>query len=151
MPAAAFVADGVLIAVLGQASRRRRCKKGAEMRKTPVDRLRAICLALPEAEEKEAWGDPTFRVRDKIFAMPKAGDGRLSLWCKAPPGSQAILVGADPERFFVPPYVGHKGWIGMRLDRSPDWNEVTLLVRRSYRLTAPKRLANSLPREAGEG
>ena len=107
----------------------------------PTGRLRAICLALPEAVEKEAWGDPTFRVRDKIFAMEKCGDGRVSVWCKAPPGSQAVLVGADPARFFVPPYVGHKGWVGMRLDDAPDWNEVALLVRRSYRLIAPKRLA----------
>lgn len=114
------------------------------MAKSPADRLRAICLALPEAAEKEAWGDPTFRVRDKIFAMLKQGDGRPSLWCKAPPGSQMVLVGADPERFFVPPYVGHKGWVGMRLDRGPDWKEVAELVRRSYRLTAPKRLAIQL-------
>jgi hypothetical protein len=76
---------------------------------TLVDRLRAICLALPEAAEKEAWGDSTFRVRDKIFAMEKRGDERPSLWCKAPPGSQMVLVGADPSRFFVPPYVGPKG------------------------------------------
>ena len=111
------------------------------MPEQPIERLRAICLALPEAVEKEAWGDPTFRVRDKIFAMEKRGDGRISVWCKAPPGSQTVLVGADPERFFVPPYVGHKGWVGMRLDREPDWAEVAALVRRSYRLTAPKRLA----------
>lgn len=110
------------------------------MAKSPADRLRAICLALPEAMEKEAWGDPTFRVRDRIFAMFKQGDGRPSLWCKALPGSQTVLVGADPERFLVPPYVGHRGWVGMRLDRRPDWNEVAELVRRSYRLTAPKRL-----------
>ena len=107
----------------------------------PSDRLRAICLALPEAAEKEAWGDPTFRVRERIFAMRKRGDGRVSLWCKAPPGAQAVLVGADPERFFVPPYVGHKGWIGVRLDAGPDWGEVAALVERSYRMTAPKRLA----------
>jgi predicted DNA-binding protein (MmcQ/YjbR family) len=109
-----------------------------------TDRLRAICLALPEAVEKEAWGDPTFRVRDKIFAMEKRGDGRISVWCKAPPGSQMVLVGADPDRFFVPPYVGHKGWIGMRLDNEPDWSEVAEVVRRSYRLIAPKRLASLL-------
>lgn len=119
------------------------------MAKSPVDLLRPICLALPEATEKEAWGDPTFRVRDKIFAMIKQGamikqDGRPSLWCKAPPGSQMVLVGADPERFFVPPYVGHKGWVGMRLGRRPDWAEVAELVRRSYRLTAPRRLAAQL-------
>jgi predicted DNA-binding protein (MmcQ/YjbR family) len=80
-------------------------------------------------------------VQGKIFAMEKRGDGRESVWCKAPPGSQAVLVGADPERFFVPPYVGHKGWVGMRLEREPDWDEVAALIRRSYRLIAPKRLA----------
>jgi predicted DNA-binding protein (MmcQ/YjbR family) len=111
------------------------------MPEQPIERLRAICLALPGVVEKEAWGDPTFRVRDKIFAMEKRGDGRVSVWCKAPPGSQEVLVGADSERFFVPPYVGHKGWVGMRLDCEPDWDEVALLVRRSYRLIAPKRLA----------
>ena len=106
-----------------------------------TERLRVACLALPEAEEKEAWGDATFRVRDKIFAMVKTGDGRISVWCKAPPGSQRVLVGADPETFFVPPYVGPKGWVGMRLDSRPDWKEVSALVTRSYRLIAPKRLA----------
>jgi predicted DNA-binding protein (MmcQ/YjbR family) len=116
------------------------CSNGA-MATQPTDRLRAICLGLPEAMEKEAWGDPTFRVRGKIFAMEKRGDGRLSLWCKALPGSHMVLVGADPERFFVPPYVGHKGWVGVRLDSEPDWEEVAALVKRSYRLIAPKRLA----------
>ncbi|MGQ0582939.1 MAG: MmcQ/YjbR family DNA-binding protein [Reyranella sp.] len=111
------------------------------MTKKPIDRLRAICLALPEATEKEAWGDPTFRVRDKIFAMEKRGDGRISVWCKAPPGSQAVLVGADARRFFVPPYVGSKGWIGVRLDDKPDWDDVAAVVRRSYQLIAPKKLA----------
>ena len=114
------------------------------MAKRPTDRLRAICLALPVAVEKEAWGDPTFRVRDRIFAMEKRGDGRVSVWCKAPPGIQAVLVGADPGRFFVPPYVGPKGWVGMRLDRRPDWDEVATLVRRSYRLIAPRRLADAV-------
>jgi predicted DNA-binding protein (MmcQ/YjbR family) len=110
------------------------------MSEAPRERLRTICLALPEAAEKEAWGDPTFRVRERIFAMEKRGDGRVSVWCKAPPGAQGVLVGADPARFFVPPYVGHKGWIGIRLDGGPDWDEVAQLIRRSYRLIAPKRL-----------
>ncbi len=114
------------------------------MSKQLTARLRSICLALPEVTEKEAWGDPTFRIRDRIFAMEKRGDGRVSIWCKAAPGSQAILVGADPELYFVPPYVGSKGWIGMRLDAKPDWNEVAAIVRRSYRLTAPKKLAVQL-------
>jgi predicted DNA-binding protein (MmcQ/YjbR family) len=114
------------------------------MKDQAVERLRGICLALPEATERETWGDPTFRVRDKIFAMPKRGDGRLSLWCKAPPGVQEVLVGADGERFFVPPYVGHNGWVGVRLDGEVNWDEVADLIGESYRLTAPKRLAASL-------
>ena len=116
-----------------------------------TNRLRKICRALPEAEEKEAWGDPTFRVRDKIFAMEKRGDGRVSVWCKAPEGSQMVLVGADPERFFVPPYVGHKGWVGVRLDNNPDWDEVARIVRRSYALVAPRKLAALVTGEGPEG
>jgi hypothetical protein len=105
-------------------------------------RVREICLALPEATELETWGAPTFRVRHKIFAMPRTGDGRVSLWCKSPPGVQQILVGADPNLFFVPPYVGHNGWIGIRLDvELTDWGEVAGLVEESYCMTAPKRLA----------
>ena len=116
-------------------------RPAVSMPERSVDRLRAICLSLPEAVEKETWGDPTFRVRDRIFALVRHGDGRLSFWCKAPEGSQMVLVGADPDRFFVPPYVGHKGWVGVRLDPEPDWAEIAALVRRSYRLIAPKRLS----------
>ena len=105
-----------------------------------LGRLRGICLALPETVEKETWAAPTFRVRDKIFAMVHAWDGRTGVWCKAPPGAQTILVMAAPERFFRPPYLGHKGWIGFWLDGAPDWDEVTDLIGRSYRMTAPKRL-----------
>lgn len=105
-------------------------------------KLRSICLELPEATEKEAWGDPSYRIRNKIFAMEKRGDGRISVWCKAPPGSQNVLVTADPSRFFIPPYVGHRGWVGMRLDHNPDWDEVKLLVSRSYAMIAPKRLVS---------
>jgi predicted DNA-binding protein (MmcQ/YjbR family) len=108
------------------------------------ERLRAICLALPEAEEREAWGDPTWRVRERIFAMEKRGDGRVSVWLKAPDGAQEVLTAADPDRFFVPPYVGHHGWIGVRLDDGPDWDQIAALVRQSWRMTAPKRLATSL-------
>jgi hypothetical protein len=110
-----------------------------------LERLRAICLALPEAAEKQTWAIPTFRIRDKIFAMAHDPD---TVWCKAPRGVQAILVGAAPDRFFVPPYVGHKGWIGFHLDRTTDWAEVSGLIRRSYRMTAPKRLAELVPDEA---
>jgi hypothetical protein len=107
----------------------------------PLGRLREICLGLPEAIEKETWGEATFRVRDKIFAMQGGVDGRLSVWCKAPPGIQEMLVGSDATRFFVPPYVGHNGWVGVRLDVDGiDWEELADLVTDSYRMTAPKRL-----------
>lgn len=111
------------------------------------ERLRRICLALPEATEKEAWGSPTYRVRDKMFAMfveDHHGDGVTAVWLKAPAGIQEILVGAAPERFFRPPYVGHKGWIGIHLNRQTDWQEVADHVRESYCMTAPKRLLASL-------
>jgi predicted DNA-binding protein (MmcQ/YjbR family) len=107
----------------------------------PLTRLRALCLALPEAVERETWDLPTFRVRGKIFAMAPGAGHDLTVWCKAPPGAQQVLVGADPDRFFAPPYVGPRGWIGIRLHPLPDWDEVAGLVRRSYRLVAPKRLA----------
>ena len=108
-------------------------------------RLRRLCLALPEAHEVEARGEPTFRVRNKMFAMYAApnnhhGAGRPAVWCKAAPGNQSLMVRAAPGRFFVPPYVGPSGWIGVWLDRDPDWTEVRELVCDSYRLTAPRRL-----------
>lgn len=106
-----------------------------------IARIRDICLALPDATEKTAWGDPTFRVRDRIFAMVKRGDGQNSVWCKAADGVQGVLIEAAPLRFFIPPYVGHKGWVGARLDDGPDWDEVANVVRNSYMLIAPKRLA----------
>jgi predicted DNA-binding protein (MmcQ/YjbR family) len=110
--------------------------------KEALGRLREICLALPEAVERETWEVATFRVRDKIFAMQMGYDGRFGMTCKAPPGAQEVLVGAEPERFFLPPYVAHKGWIGVRLeDDDVDWDEVAGLVTESYRMTAPKRLA----------
>src|SRR5919202_103121 len=86
---------------------------------TPLERLRKLCLALPEAHEVEAWGMPTFRVRNKLFAMyahDHHGDGRIALWCKAAPENQELLVRARPDRYFVPPYVGPRGWVGALLD-----------------------------------
>ncbi|HEX6060023.1 MAG TPA: MmcQ/YjbR family DNA-binding protein [Gemmatimonadaceae bacterium] len=116
---------------------------------SPLTRLRKLCLALPEAHEVEAWGEPTFRVRNKLFAMYAAADnhhggGRPGVWCKAAPGNQSLMVRAAPARFFVPPYVGPSGWIGIHLDRSPDWDEVRELLTDSYRLIAPKRLVARL-------
>jgi predicted DNA-binding protein (MmcQ/YjbR family) len=107
----------------------------------PLDRLRTICLALPEAIERETWGAATFRVREKIFAMGGLTDGRARVSCKARPGQQAALVQADPARFFVPPYVGPKGWLGVYLGDGTDWDELADLIEESYRMTAPKRVA----------
>jgi hypothetical protein len=107
----------------------------------PLERLRVVCLAFPEAVESGGVGDPSFKVRDKIFAMQHRMDGRPSLWVKAPDGVQEMLVGAVPDRFFRPPYVGHRGWVGLRLDGELDWEELADLVEESYRMTAPKRLS----------
>jgi hypothetical protein len=78
------------------------------------------------------------------------GDGRLAIWCAAPPGVQQQLVDEEPDRFFRPPYVGHRGWLGVRLDRKPDWDEVTQIVRDAYRCVAPKTLAAALDAEGSE-
>jgi predicted DNA-binding protein (MmcQ/YjbR family) len=110
----------------------------------PLTRLRKICLALPEAHEVEAWGEPTFRVRKKLFAMFASasthGQGRPAVWCKAGPGNQEIMVRGAPAKFFVPPYVGPSGWIGVWLDGAVDWVELAELLRDSYGLVAPKRI-----------
>jgi hypothetical protein len=109
--------------------------------KPVIERLRKLCLDLPEATEQETWEAPTFRVRAKIFAMLHQVESRPSVWCKAPKGIQGALVSADPKRYFVPPYVGHNGWVGIRLDTSIDWDELEDLIVDSYRMTAPKRVA----------
>ena len=105
-------------------------------------RVRRICLALPEATEQEAWGEPTFRVRKKLFAMFANNhhkDGHIALWCPAPLGVQEHLVRAEPQKFFVPPYVGVKGWVGIDLDHTGD-AEVEELVVQAYCMIAPKKL-----------
>jgi hypothetical protein len=112
-------------------------------RSAPVAQIRAICLALPEVVEKP-FGDhtsPAFRVRDKFFVMVDEDGATMNV--KAPKGVQGILVASDPERFFVPRYVGHIGWVGMRLDLAAeaDWGEVAEMIVESYCLIAPKRLA----------
>lgn len=115
----------------------------------PLTNLRKLCLAFPESHEVEAWGEPTFRVRNKLFAMYASpnthhGSGRPAVWCKAGPGNQGLMVRAAPERFFVPPYVGPSGWIGVWLDRGVRWAEVAELLQDAYSLVAPKRLREQL-------
>ena len=115
---------------------------------SPLARLRKLCLGLPEAHEVEAWGEPTFRVRSKLFAMyadaaNHHGAGRPAVWCKAAPGNQDMMVKMAPERFFVPPYVGHRGWLGVRLDRGLDWNELAGIAEDAYAEVAPARLVEA--------
>jgi hypothetical protein len=115
-----------------------------------LGRLRTLCLVLPETTERLSHGAPTFFVRGKrAFVMVLTdhhGDGRFAIWCAAPPGLQAMLVDADPERFFVPPYVGHRGWLGFRLDRALDWDELAGIVEDAYAEVAPPRLVEAARR-----
>jgi hypothetical protein len=110
----------------------------------PIGRLREICKGLPEATEGVTVHHPSLKIRDKTIVMFADGDDRPALWIKAAPGIQQELVATDPERFFIPPYVGPKGWVGVRLDRAVDWTEVAELVTDGYRLLAPKRLVRLL-------
>jgi hypothetical protein len=115
--------------------------------RTAVERLRAICLALPETSEKVAWGEPTWRVKGKLFAQldnHHHGADHLAVWLPAPLGEQESLVFLDPQRFFRPPYVGPRGWVGVRIDRGPDWKLVTSLVKQAYREVAPPRLREAV-------
>jgi hypothetical protein len=113
-------------------------------RAAALGRLRAICLALPETSERLSHGSPTWFVRDKRSFVTLVdnhhGDGRFAIWCAAPPGDRQLLVDADPDRFFVPPYVGHRGWLGFRLDRGIDQDELAGVVEGAYIAVAPRRL-----------
>ena len=123
-------------------------------KKDPLETLRKLCLALPETTERLSHGEPTWFVRDKKTFVMYANhhhDDRLAFWCAAPDGAQEALVGSAPERFFRPPYVGHRGWLGVYLDvPGIDWDQIAALVADAYRVVAPKRLVAELDaREAG--
>lgn len=114
-----------------------------------VDRLRAICLAFPEVTERPSHGAPTWFVRDKksfatVWEHGHHDDDFPHLWCAAPPGAQEALVAAQPETFFRPPYVGGRGWLGVRLDGDVDWAEIAEICEDAYRVIAPKRLVDQL-------
>ena len=113
----------------------------------PLHRLRELCLALPETTERLSHGEPTWFVQDKkVFVMyaNQHHDDVLGFWCAAPAGAQQTLVESNPERFFRPPYVGHRGWLGVRLDVPTDWDEIADLVEDAYRMIAPRRLVAAL-------
>lgn len=120
----------------------------------PLGRLRKFCLSLPEAHEVTAWGEPTFRVKNRMFAMYAKADnhhgaGREAVWCKAAPDSQSMMVRVRPDRYFVPPYVGPSGWVGVWLDRRPAWKEIEEVLMDAYLLAAPRRvLAAAAPKTA---
>ena len=113
--------------------------------------VRRIALALPETSERLSHGAPCFFVRDKktfvYFHDDHHGDGILGIWCAAPPGVQEQMVEAEPERYYRPAYVGHRGWLGVRLDGNPydiDWAEVGELCEDAFRTIAPKKLLAEL-------
>ena len=110
-----------------------------------LTRLRAICLSLPEAHEVSAWGEPTFRVKNKIFAMHASagthhGAGRPAVWILSVSIEQDLVLRARPDRYFKPPYVGPSGWIGAWLDKNPPWAEIEELLRDAWRRRAPKKI-----------
>jgi predicted DNA-binding protein (MmcQ/YjbR family) len=122
------------------------------MTKTAQDRrltrVSEICLALPEASRSDHGSHAAFRVRKKVFAYyldNHHGDGIVAVTCKAPPGENAELAAFDPQRFYIPAYIGPRGWVALRLDTGEvDWDEVANLIADSYRMIAPKRLATQL-------
>jgi len=119
----------------------------AQPRSDPLGNLRRLCLALPETTERISHGEPTWFVRDKkVFVMyaDHHHDERVAFWSAAPAGAQEMLVAAYPDRFFVPPYVGYRGWLGVWLDVPVDWDEIADLVSEAYRTVAPKRLVAEL-------
>jgi hypothetical protein len=119
----------------------------------PLTRLRATCLGFPEVTERPSHGAPTWFVRDKNTFVTFWQHGHHAndfphLWCAAPPGVQEEMVAAEPERFFRPPYVGGRGWLGVRLDVDVDWDEIAELCEDAYRVTAPPRLVALLDKGA---
>jgi hypothetical protein len=108
-----------------------------------IGRLRRLCLALPEVTERPSHGEATWFVRDKTSFVTTADhhhDDRVAFWCAAPDGVQEDLVASAPDRFFRPPYVGHRGWLGVWLDVPKDWDEIAAIVVSAYRCVAPARL-----------
>jgi len=117
----------------------------AEIDEAVVERLREMCRRFPgSVEDTESVGRPVFKVSKKIYAMQHGADHRMSLWFKAPAGMQDAVIGREPDRYFVPPYAGSKGWIGAWLDDEPDWDALADFVEESYRMTATKKLIREL-------
>lgn len=117
-----------------------------------LERVRRICAALPETTERLSHGEPTFFVRKRVFAMfanNHHNDGRIAVWLPAPPGFQEMLIQAAPEKYFRPPYVGVRGWIGIELDNVGD-EDLAFHIRDGWRLVAPKKLQAVVDNPAAE-
>jgi len=111
--------------------------------------VRRACLALPDTTEKLAWGTPTFRVGGRLFVMwadNHHGDGRLAIWCNAAPGAQEAFVAGDPGCYFIPPYVGPSGWLGIRLDRGLAIEEISGRIRAAHAATLEARASKKAER-----
>lgn len=109
-----------------------------------TERVRQLCMDLPEVTERLSHGAPTFFIRDKKTFVTvhhdHHGDGIFGMWVAAPPGAQEALIGSNPARYYRPAYVGHRGWVGMRLEGAVDWDEVEGIIEDAYRTIAPKKL-----------
>ena len=110
--------------------------------------MRDVCAALPEVTERPSHGSPAWFVRDKktiaMFVDDHHGDGILGIWCAAPPGVQEQMIDEDPDVFFRPPYVGHRGWIGVRLSKTVTNDELRSILEDAFRVVAPKTLVAQL-------
>ena len=110
---------------------------------SPLDRVRSICLALPDVTERPSHGSPAWFIKDKrtfvMYLDDHHGDGRLALWCAAPEGAQEMLVEGAPDHYFRPPYVGHRGWVGVRLDRELGWDEIAGVIEDAHETIARRR------------
>lgn len=113
-----------------------------------VARLRALCVALPDVSERVSHGEPSWFIKDKKQFVTLADhhhDDRLAFWCAAPPGAQEALIGSDPDHYFRPPYVGHRGWVGVYLDVAVDWAEIADVVAEAHATVATPKRAGKAP------
>jgi len=113
-------------------------------RRSLIARIRKVCLSFPETSERPSHGSPAFFIRGKrafvMYMNNHHGDGRLALWCAAQPEMQRMFVSSSSKHYYVPPYVGHLGWIGVRLDRRLSWGKITTAIEDAYLTVAPKKL-----------
>ncbi len=122
-------------------------------RSSVLRRVRGLCLALPETSERMSHGQPTFFIGGKttfvMYMDNHHNDGRLALWCAATPEIQQMLIRSSPERYFIPPYVGYRGWVGVRLDRNLPWSEIAALIEDAFLTVAPPQVIQGARRRGG--